>query len=81
MTNAFFCKSSKSLKHAFLECPVGLNFFQETLTWFNDKNKMNLNPFYLQLLLKGYNRHKTQHKPCEEIWHPNSTNSEIFLFL
>ena len=50
----FFCKSPDSLEHAFLECPAGLKLFQESLTWFNDKHKVNFTPSKLQLLFKDY---------------------------
>ena len=52
--NVFFCKSPDSLEHAFLECPAGLKRFQESLTWFNDKHKVNFTQSKLQLLFKDY---------------------------
>ena len=36
--DCFFCKSPDSLEHAFLECPAGLNVFQDVLTWFNNEH-------------------------------------------
>ena len=50
----FFCNSPDSLEHAFLECPAGLKLFQESLTGFNDKHKVNFTPSKLQLLFKDY---------------------------
>jgi len=50
----FFCKSSDSLEHAFLECPAGLNFFQKVLAWFNNEHRVNLKPSKIQLLFKDY---------------------------
>ena len=50
----FFCKSPDSLEHAFTECPAGLKLFQESLTWFNGKHKVNFTPSKLQLLFKDY---------------------------
>ena len=50
----FFCKSPDSLEHAFLECPAGLNVFQEVLTWFNNEHRVNFTPSKIQSLFKEY---------------------------
>ena len=52
--DCFFCKSPDSLEHAFLECPAGLNFFQEVLAWFNDEHRVKFTSSKLQLLFKDY---------------------------
>ena len=52
--DCFFCKSSDSLQHAFLECPAGLNVFQKVLTWFNNERKVKFTPSKIQLLFKDY---------------------------
>ena len=52
--DCFFCKSPDSLEHAFLECPAGLNLFQEVLTWFNNEHRVNFTPSKIQLLFKDY---------------------------
>ena len=52
--DCFFCKSSDSLEHAFLECPACLNFFQKVLTWFNNEHRVNFTPSKIQLLFKDY---------------------------
>ena len=49
-----FCKSPDSLEHTFLECPAGLNLFQEVLTWFNNEQRVNFTPSKIQLLFKDY---------------------------
>ena len=49
-----FCNSADSLEHAFLECPAGLKLFQEALTWFNNKHKVNFTPSKQQYLFKDY---------------------------
>ena len=52
--DCFFCKSSDSLEHAFLECPAGLILFQEVLAWFNNELRVNFTPSKIQLLFKDY---------------------------
>ena len=52
--DCFFCKSHDSLEHTFLECPAGLNLFQEVLTWFNNEHRVNFTPSKIQLLFKDY---------------------------
>ena len=52
--DCFFCKSPDSLEHTFLECPAGLNLFQEVLTWFNNEHRVNFTPSKIQLLFKDY---------------------------
>ena len=60
----FFCNSADSLEHAFLECPAGQKLFQEALTWFNNKHKVNFTPSKQQYLFKDYDP-------------PPSTNSKL----
>jgi len=50
----FCCKSPDSLEHAFLECPAGLNLFQEILAWFNNEHRVNFTPSKIELLFKDY---------------------------
>ena len=50
----FFCNSPDSLEHAFLEYLAGLKLFQEALSWFNDKHKVNFAPSKLWPPFKDY---------------------------
>jgi len=52
--DCFFCKSPDSLEHAFLECPAGLNVFQEILAWFKNGHRVNFTPSKIELLFKDY---------------------------
>ena len=52
------------MEHAFLECPAGQKLFQEALTWFNNKHKVNFTPSKQQYLFKDYDP-------------PPSTNSKL----
>ena len=54
MRSVFFCNSANSLEHAFLECPAGQKLFQEVLTWFNNKHKVNFSPSKLQVQFEDY---------------------------
>jgi len=77
----FFCKSSDSLEHAFLECPAALNFFQKVLTWFNNEHRVNSTPSKIQLLFKDYDLPpKYKPKPNLEVWDFSCANSKILWF-
>ena len=45
--DCFFCKSPDSLEHALLECPAGLNIF-------NNEHRVNFTPYLIQLLFQDY---------------------------
>ena len=73
--DCFFCKSSDSLEHAFLEYPASLNVFQRVLTWFNNVNRVNFTLSKIQLLFKDYDpSSKYKPKPLLEVWYFSSAN-------
>ena len=64
MRSVFFCNSADSLEHVFLECLTGQKLFQEVLTGFNNKHKVNFSPSKLQVQFKDYDP-------------PQNTNSKV----
>ena len=80
--DCFFCKSPDSLEHAFLECPAGLNIFQQVLAWFNDEHRVKFTSCKLQILLKDYELPpKYKSKPNPEVWDFSCAHSKILLFI
>ena len=48
------CRRADSLEHTFLDCPVSIKFYEEIISWFNQKSKTKITLSNEELLFQNY---------------------------
>ena len=48
------CRRADSLEHIFLDCPISITFYEEIISWFNQKNKTKITLTNEELLFQNY---------------------------
>jgi len=48
------CWRADSLEHTFLDCPVSIKFYEEIISWFNQKSKTKITLSNEELLFQNY---------------------------